>query len=49
MNTKLSELHKERARAELGAEDMFWSPQEKEKCIKKIDEEILQEEYKKGN
>jgi len=43
---KLLQLRKERRDACIGAEDMYWSPQEKEKHIKKIDREIeLTEEF----
>jgi len=43
---KLKELSAARRNACFAAEDMFWSPEEKEKHINQIDEEIkLTEEY----
>lgn len=33
-------LREHRARASIAAEDMFWSPQEKEKYLEEIDKEI---------
>jgi hypothetical protein len=40
LKERLFQLRAERRRSEFGAEDMFWSPQDKEDHIKTIDEEI---------
>ena len=37
---KIRALRKEYVRATIASEDMFWSPQEKEKYLKEIDKEI---------